>query len=129
MLVLIRQRTLADQVRKFLLSEGYTVRRLHSVREALHIEETARFELLVTDISVEDAARLMRKDRETRPRRMLLISGEAEYAIGELLDDRTIAAIEKPFAWRELARRVESAILTPKDAGDAEPPGNTSCAA
>jgi PAS domain S-box-containing protein len=106
-----------DGLREFLVSQGYRVLEAHNGMEALQIGKShgAGIDVLVTDIIMPQlrGAELSKLLEETHPGiRVIFMSGYSEDALVEhqLLSERNIPLIQKPFDAEDLARKIREVL-------------------
>ena len=108
-LLAIQQWPLLEQIRSFLEASGYRVVEAAAVGTALQIlNELCDVELLLSDAHGAHAADLASQATASRAGvKVLLISGEPDFVNRELIPQRDVGFIEKPFAWCELEHSIE----------------------
>ena len=113
---------IASFVRRGLGSEGHTVERVATGREAIEIIRTEEFDLVLLDLLLPDAhgrdvLRAVRTRTRTTPVLVLSALGDVEDKV-DLLDSGANDYLTKPFALAELAARVRALTRQEQERSD-----------
>jgi DNA-binding response OmpR family regulator len=116
----ISYEALRHQLRRFLTGIGFSVREANCESDALDASES-KVDLLLADAPFHDGLRSLQRALEAHPTlKVLLISAEPDYICRALLPNPLVEFIEKPFAWRELERKINE-LMSPQASATPSP--------